>query len=77
MNATNTSSKTAETRFVAAAGVDFGYRRFGCESGPPIMLLQQFRGNLDNWDPALIDALASGREVILVDYPSVGSSRRL
>ena len=25
----------------------------------PLVLLQHFRGNLDNWDPALIDALAS------------------
>jgi hypothetical protein len=24
------------------------------------VLLQHFRGNLDSWDPALIDALASG-----------------
>ena len=38
-------------------------------------MLQHFRGNLDNWDPALTDALASEREVILVDYPGVGSSR--
>jgi pimeloyl-ACP methyl ester carboxylesterase len=37
-------------------------------------MLQHFRGNLDNWDPALTDALAGGREVILVDYPGVGSS---
>jgi len=38
------------------------------------VLLQHFRGNLDNWDPALTDALAAEREVILVDYPGVGSS---
>ena len=38
------------------------------------MLLQHFRGNLDSWDPALTDALAAEREVILVDYPGVGSS---
>ena len=37
-------------------------------------MLQHFRGNLDNWDPALTDALADQREVILVDYPGVGSS---
>ena len=37
-------------------------------------MLQHFRGNLDNWDPALTDALAAEREVILVDYPGVGSS---
>jgi pimeloyl-ACP methyl ester carboxylesterase len=38
------------------------------------VLLQHFRGNLDNWDPAFTDALAAEREVILVDYPGVGSS---
>jgi pimeloyl-ACP methyl ester carboxylesterase len=38
------------------------------------VLLQHFRGNLENWDPALTDALAAEREVILVDYPGVGSS---
>jgi hypothetical protein len=27
----------------------------------PLVLFQHFRGNLDNWDPALIDALAAGR----------------
>jgi pimeloyl-ACP methyl ester carboxylesterase len=65
---------TAETRLVAAAGVDFAYRRFGHPTGLPLVLLQHFHGNLDNWDPALTDALAAEREVILVDYPGVGSS---
>jgi pimeloyl-ACP methyl ester carboxylesterase len=37
-------------------------------------MLQHFRGNLDNWDRALTDALAAEREVILVDYAGVGSS---
>jgi hypothetical protein len=26
------------------------------------VMLQHFRGNLDNWDPALTDALAAKRE---------------
>ena len=39
-----------------------------------LLVLQHLRGNPDNWDPALTDALASEREVILVDYPGVGSS---
>jgi pimeloyl-ACP methyl ester carboxylesterase len=37
-------------------------------------MLQHFRGNLDSWDPALTDALAGQREVILADYPGVSSS---
>ena len=66
---------TATTRFVEAAGVEFAYRRFGRPAELPLVMLQHFRGNLDNWDPALTDALAAEREVILVDYPGVGSSR--
>jgi pimeloyl-ACP methyl ester carboxylesterase len=69
-----TNHSTAETRFVRAGGVDFAYRRFGRSSGLPLVLLQHFRGNLDNWDPAFTNALAIEREIILVDYPGVGSS---
>jgi pimeloyl-ACP methyl ester carboxylesterase len=65
---------TAPTRFADGAGVRFAYRRFGAPEAMPLVLLQHFRGNLDNWDPALTDALAQEREVILVDYPGLGSS---
>ena len=65
---------TAPTQFVEAAGIAFAYRRFGRPGELPLVLLQHFRGNLDNWDPALTDALAAEREIILVDYPGVGSS---
>jgi pimeloyl-ACP methyl ester carboxylesterase len=65
---------TAETLSVEAAGVEFAYRRFGRPAELPLVMLQHFRGNMDNWDPALTDALAAEREVILVDYPGVGSS---
>ncbi len=71
---TQTTHNTAETQLVEAAGVEFAYRRFGRSSEVPLVMLQHFRGNLDNWDPALTDALAAEREVILVDYPGVGSS---
>jgi pimeloyl-ACP methyl ester carboxylesterase len=61
----------ADTRLVEAAGVEFAYRRFGRPAGRPLVLLQHFRGNLDNWDSGLTDALAAEREVILVDqYPA-------
>jgi pimeloyl-ACP methyl ester carboxylesterase len=36
--------------------------------------LQHFRGNLDNWDPALVDALANGRPVVTFDNRGVGAS---
>ena len=65
---------TAPTRFVEVDGVRFAYRRFGNPIGTPIVLLQHFMGNLDNYDPAITDALATGREVILTDNAGVGLS---
>ncbi|MGW6194701.1 alpha/beta fold hydrolase [Kribbella sp. NPDC055110] len=65
---------TAPTQFVDADGVRFAYRRFGNPAGTPIVLLQHFMGNLDNYDPAITDALATGREVILTDNAGVGRS---
>ena len=67
-------SELANERVSAANGVDYAYRDTGGESGLPLVLLQHFRGNLDNWDPALIDALASTRRVITFDNAGVGGS---
>jgi pimeloyl-ACP methyl ester carboxylesterase len=64
----------APTRFAEANGIRFAYRRFGNPIGAPIVLLQHFMGNLDNYDPAITDALATGREVILTDNAGVGLS---
>jgi pimeloyl-ACP methyl ester carboxylesterase len=74
VGAATTTHNTAETRRIQAGGVEFAYRRFGPPTELPLVLLQHFRGNLDNWDRALTDALAANREVILVDYAGVGSS---
>jgi pimeloyl-ACP methyl ester carboxylesterase len=74
MPTTETTHRTVETDFVEAAGVSFAYRRYGRTSDVPLIMLQHFRGNLDNWDPAFTDALAKEREVVTVDYPGVGAS---
>ena len=59
----------------AANGIDYAYRDTGGGEGAvPLVLLQHFRGNLDNWDPALIDALAPGRRVVTFDNTGVGDS---
>jgi pimeloyl-ACP methyl ester carboxylesterase len=57
----------------AANGVDYAYRDTA-GAGVPLVLLQHFRGNLDNWDPALIDDLASTRRVVTFDNAGVGGS---
>jgi pimeloyl-ACP methyl ester carboxylesterase len=60
----------------AANGITYAYRRFGTSEDrwPPLLFLQHFRGNLDNWDPLLIDTIAAHREVILLDNTGVGLS---
>jgi pimeloyl-ACP methyl ester carboxylesterase len=67
---------TADNRLIEAAnGITYAYRRFGtARSSPPLVFLQHFRGNLDHWDPLLVDTLAKGREVILFDNTGVGLS---
>jgi len=57
----------------AANGIDYAYREAG-NGAVPLVLLQHFRGNLDNWDPALVDALASTRRVVTFDNVGVGGS---
>ena len=73
---TAATTATAPTRTVTAAnGVSYAYRRFGSSTdGVPLVFLMHFRGNLDNWDPALIDPIAARREVVLVDNAGVGAS---
>jgi pimeloyl-ACP methyl ester carboxylesterase len=64
---------TAPNRVVSAAnGIDYAYRQVG-DGTPALVLLQHFRGNLDNWDPALVDALTAGRRVVAFDNVGVGA----
>ena len=65
----------ASTKVVAAAeGFDYAYRDVGSGT-EPLVLLQHFRVNLVNWDPALVDALASGRRVVTFDNVGVAGSK--
>src|SRR3954454_24945649 len=68
LRAVNLSLEVAEVSFV--------YRQFGNAhtAAPALVMLQHFRGNLDSWDPALVDRLAQDREVVLVDNRGVGGS---
>ena len=64
-----------ETQTLSAPnGVDYAYRSTGASDSLPLLALQHFRGNLDNWDPDLIDALARSRRVITFDNRGVAAS---
>jgi pimeloyl-ACP methyl ester carboxylesterase len=68
------SADSATTQTLETAGVRFAYRSLGAGSGTPLVLLQRFRGTMDDWDPAFLDALAAKRRVILFDNAGVGLS---
>jgi pimeloyl-ACP methyl ester carboxylesterase len=61
------------TRRIEANAIESAYRDLG-EGDLPLVLLQHFRGNLDNWDPALVDALAADRRVVTFDNVGVGAT---
>jgi pimeloyl-ACP methyl ester carboxylesterase len=64
----------ASTRRVTADNaIEYAYRDTG-DSAVALVLLQHFRGNLDNWDPALVDALAAERRVITFDNVGVAAT---
>src|SRR5262245_13815504 len=61
------------SRVTAEHGIDYAYRELG-EGDVPLVLLQHFRGNLDHWDPALVDALAVERPVVAFDNVGVAAT---
>jgi pimeloyl-ACP methyl ester carboxylesterase len=71
---TTASNINAPTQFIEANGETYAYRRLGGGRGHPLLFLQHFTGTLDNWDPAVTDPLATGREVILFESAGVGRS---
>ncbi|HME01840.1 MAG TPA: alpha/beta hydrolase [Solirubrobacteraceae bacterium] len=66
-------STSQNRRIGASDGISYAYREVG-DAQATLVLLQHFRGNLDNWDPALIDALAAERRVVTFDNAGVGGS---
>src|SRR5262249_41777809 len=68
------SHQTAQTQFLDADGVSLAYRRIGPSLGVPLVMLQRFRGNMDDWDPLVVDGLAYERPVVIVDGRGIGRS---
>jgi pimeloyl-ACP methyl ester carboxylesterase len=76
MPGTITQLTASNDSIEAPNGVRYAYRRYGNagSSALPLVFFQHFRGNLDNWDPILVDTIAEQREVILLDNAGVGGS---
>jgi pimeloyl-ACP methyl ester carboxylesterase len=65
---------TAPTQFVEGDGLRYAYRTLGPSTGTPLVFCHRFRGTMDDWDPAVIDAIAAERPVILFDNAGIGLS---
>jgi pimeloyl-ACP methyl ester carboxylesterase len=69
---TEVSYSTAPNQVIHADnGIAYAYLEIGTGT-VPLVLLQHFRGNLENWEPQLVDALASQHHVIAFDNVGAG-----
>ena len=66
--------ETAPTQFVQAGNAEVAYRRFGKRGASPLLLLNYFAANMDDWDPKITNGFAAARDVIILDYPGIGLS---
>jgi pimeloyl-ACP methyl ester carboxylesterase len=67
-------SDAVETQYLEAPDATYAYRRLGVPGGIPLVLIHRFRGTMDHWDPAFLDALAAERDVIIYDKRGLGLS---
>ena len=59
---------------ISAAGTTFAYRDIGPRTGVPLILLNHWGAVLDNFDPRIVDGLATRHRVIAIDYQGIGAS---
>ncbi|SHH30047.1 alpha/beta fold hydrolase [Streptomyces sp. 3214.6] len=68
------SLHTAENQHVEVDGVQLAYREIGTDTGVPLVMVSRFRASIDDWDPAVVDRLATDRRVIVFDNTGIGFS---
>lgn len=69
------ASVTTPTLHVDVGGTRFAYRELGPRSGVPLVLLHHFTATIDDWDPRVLDGIASERHVMVFDNRGVGGTR--
>ncbi|MGO6984288.1 alpha/beta fold hydrolase [Rhizobium leguminosarum] len=59
---------------IDVGGTTFAYRDLGLRDGVPLVLLNHWGAVLDNFDPRIVDGLASKHRVIATNYRGIGAS---
>lgn len=70
----STTTINAETQVIEIGSNAIAYRDIGRQEGVPLVLINRFRGTMDNWDPKLIDKIATERRVLMFDQPGFARS---
>ena len=69
------SWKNAPTKSIKGGDVTFAYRELGTDNpGVPVVCLIHLAAVLDNWDPRVIDGLATKHHVVTFDNRGIGAS---
>lgn len=71
---THMSHNDVPTKTVQVGATQFSYRELGPAAGVPVIFLNHLAANLDNWDPRVVDGIATARRVITFDNRGVGAS---
>src|ERR1700730_14206926 len=66
--------ENAPTKSVDVNGTKFVFREMGKKAGGPVVFLHHLTAVLDDWDPRVVDGLASKHHVIAFDNRGVGGS---
>ncbi|WP_298329051.1 alpha/beta hydrolase [Asticcacaulis sp.] len=64
----------AANRSITVGGTMFAYRELGARGGVPLILLNHWGAVLDNFDPRIVDGLASNHTIIAINYRGIGAS---
>lgn len=64
----------AANQFVTVDGIRIAYRELGPKGGVPLVLLNHWGAVLDNFDPRIVDGLATKHHVIALNYRGIGLS---
>ncbi|PBC43562.1 alpha/beta hydrolase [Rhodococcus sp. ACPA4] len=69
-----TTWKDVPTSSINVDGVRYVYRELGANSEVPVVFLHHFTAVLDDWDPRVIDGIATQHRVIAFDNRGIGGT---
>lgn len=73
-SASDSTYISAPNLSIDIGGTALAYRDLGPRDGVPVVLLNHWGAVLDNFDPRIVDGLASRHRVIATDYRGIGGS---